>query len=338
MTASRPAVNILHRHDAALFGPHFNPARDGYDVTENGDFDQEWDLLIVFEALKVPATYKVRDGGLVFISGEPPEIGNHSHAFLRQFDAVFCAGASARVAPFVSSEQHFNNWHFGYSAARSAYRYDHRAIRDLPPPTKSLTLSTVTSNLNYMPMHIKRRAIVDRLSHDYAGRIGFFGRPHRYVEYKEDAILPYRFHLCIENCSVPDLWTEKIADAILGYAIPVYAGCPNIERYFPGATIMIDIDDYASARRTIDDILTDEEALYRQRFDALVAARRRLTDDFDISTLIGDRLRSTRSPETRSVLLTPEMDLPLARARDLLMRARRKMTTFAWRKKVSWRA
>ncbi|HWQ88276.1 glycosyltransferase family 10 domain-containing protein [Brevundimonas sp.] len=337
MTPGLPAVNILHCHGAALFPQHFDPARDGYVVIENGDSDREWDLVVVFETLRSQATYKVREGGLVFISGEPPEVGNHSPAFLRQFDTIFSAGAPADVVPAVFHQQHFNNWHFGYSASRTAYRYDHRAVADLAPPAKSLMLSTVTSNLNYLPMHIKRRALVDRLAGDYADRIDFFGRPHNFVEYKEDAILPYRFQLCIENCSVPDLWTEKIADALLGYAIPIYAGCPNIERYFPGATIAIDIDDYASVRRTIDAILADGEALYQRRFDALVTARQRLIRDFDISTLIGEQLGLVHAREMHPAPLVPEADLPFARLRDLAARAQRKVTTFAWRRKVAWR-
>jgi len=335
VTDRRPAVNIVNITGRALFAPHFDPVRDGYDLVENGSPDREWDLLAVFEALPAPAIYRVRAGGSLFISGEPPEIGGHAFAFLQQFDAVFCAGARADAAASVSHEQHFNNWHFGYSAARAGYRYSHATIRDLPLPEKKATLSTVTSNLNYLPMHIRRRALIDRLTRDYAGRIDIFGRPHRFVEYKEDAILPYRFHLCVENCAVPGLWTEKIADALLSYAVPVYAGCPNIESYFPGATLAIDLEDYVSARRAIDTILQDGEALYRSRLDAIVAARRRLIEDFDISALIRDRLRQLDADSMRTVALVPEDQLPFARVRDLLLRARRRARTIAWRRRVA---
>jgi len=336
MTLRRPAVNILHRHHEPLFAPHFDPDRDGYDVVENGDGDRDWDLVIVFEALAPSAPRQLRTRRAMFVSGEPPAIGNHARAFLVQFDAVFCADAPRIPGTQSSGEQHFNNWHFGYSAAEGRYRYDHRSLRDLPPPAKTATLATVTSNLNYLPMHIKRRALIDKLAVDYAGRIDIFGRPHRYVEYKEDAILPYRFHLCIENCQSADLWTEKIADALLGYAVPVYAGCPNIEKYFPGATIPIDLDDYASARKTIDAILADGEAIYRQRFDALVEARRRLMGEFDISRLVETQLRLAPD-QSQLRALTPEADLPLARARDIVARLRRKATTFVWRRKVALR-
>lgn len=336
MTHSRPTVNILHRQHAPLFTPHFDPQRDSFDITENGDGDRDWDLVIVFEALAPSAPRAIRARRIVFISGEPPEIGNHGRVFLGQFDAIFCAAAPNISGVEVSGEQHFNNWHFGYSSAEGRYRHDHRALRDLPRPTKTSTLSTVTSNLNYLPMHIKRRALVEKLSVDYRGRIDFFGRPHRFVEYKEDAILPYRFHLCVENCASPGLWTEKIADALLGYAVPVYAGCPNIEQYFPGATIPIDLDDYASARATIDAILEDGESIYRQRFEALIEARRRLIADFDISRLIEIQLRLAQGePQLR--MLVPEANLPFARIRDIVARLRRKATTFIWRRKVARR-
>lgn len=335
--SDRPAVNIVHRHGTGLFAPHFDRDRDGFDVYENGDPAREWDLLIVFEALGYGATYRVRTGGTVFISGEPPEISRHAARFLAQFDAVFCAQAPDRVAPRVSREQHFNNWHFGYHRESAQYRLDHRTIADFAPPAKTRDLSTITSNLNYLPMHIRRKALVGRLSQEFAGQIDVFGRPHRFVEYKEDAILPYRFHLCVENCSIPGLWTEKIADALLGYAVPIYAGCPNIEEYFPGAVISIDVDDHAAARRTVEAILTDGEATYARYFEALVRARRRLIEDFDISTLIGMELRHVASAPFRSCRLRPEADLPMARMRDLVARIRRKAVAAAWRAKVNRR-
>lgn len=334
MTDARPVVNILHRYCEPLFTPHFDPVRDGFNVVENDDRDLVWDMVIVFEAITSARRLRVRDGGLVFISGEPPEIGNHAAVFLRQFDEIFCAGARPGSAPRISHEQHYNNWHFGYSRD-AGYRHGHDDVRDLPPPAKTQAISTITSNLNYLPMHIKRRMLITRLARDYAGRIDIFGRPDNYIEYKEDAILSYRFHLCVENCSVPDLWTEKIADALLGYAVPVYAGCPNIERYFPGATIAIDLDDYVSVRQTINRILADGEAIYRERLPAVIAARQALIERFDISSLIGARIHATTGAGLRDIMLRPEAAFPLAGLRDLAARIRRKVTMLRWRRRIA---
>lgn len=334
MTEFRPAINILHRYDRPLFVQHFDRERDGFHVTENGADDRIWDIVIVFEALSASQQLRVRRNRTVFVAGEPPSIGNHGKAFLRQFDAVFSAGPSYGSAN-ASAEQHYNNWHFGYSA-KNGFRYSHSFIRDLPAPDKKHMLSTITSNLAYLPMHIKRRALIDRLAQDYSGKIDIFGRPHRFVEYKEDAILPYRFHICIENWAAPDLWTEKIADTLLGYAVPVYAGCPNIEAYFPGAAIMIDLEDYASARRTIDAILTDGESIYKERFPAVAEARKHLIETLDISSLIKRLLHEPNTTEVRNIMLQPDAAFPMATLRDLIARFRRKITTLVWRQRVAW--
>jgi hypothetical protein len=333
MSKVRQVVNIIHGYGQPLFPQHFDSQRDAFDVVENGVDDRIWDLVIVFEAFSTPTNLRVRGNRAVFIAGEPPSIGNHSRAFLGQFDAIFCAGAQGSSA-CVSSEQHYNNWHFGYSA-KNGFRYSNAFIRDLMPPKKTHLLSTVTSNLAYLPMHIKRRALMERLEQDYSGAVDFFGRPHRFVEYKEDAILPYKFHICVENWAAPDLWTEKIADALLGYAVPIYAGCPNIETYFPGATIMIDLEDYASARRTIDAIVMDGESIYRDRLPAVVEARRKLIEAFDISALIMRLLHEQNTNEVRDITLQPEAAFPMAGLRHLTARVRRKVTTIMWRQKVA---
>lgn len=336
MTSIRPSINILHRYDHSLFEQHFNPARNGFDVVENGANDRVWDLVIVFEATAATHKLRVLRDRTVFVAGEPPSIGNHSKLFLGQFDVVFCAGANSGAARHVSGEQHYNNWHFGYSA-KNGFRYGHKLISDLPPPEKTDMLSTITSDLAYLPMHIRRRALIERLAKDYSGLIDIFGRPHRFIEYKDDAILPYRFHLCVENCSVPDLWTEKIADAILGYSIPIYAGCPNIEDYFPGATIRIDLDEYSKTRKIIDNLILNGELIYRKMLPALIDARKNLIETYDISSLVSELLRSPVSGEVREIAIRPESEFPMAGVRDLVARASRQISKMMWQRRITQR-
>ena len=40
------------------------------------------------------------------------------------------------------------------------------------------------------------------------------------------------FSIAIENCSVPNYFTEKIGDCFATRTIPVYIGCPNIGSFF----------------------------------------------------------------------------------------------------------
>lgn len=41
-----------------------------------------------------------------------------------------------------------------------------------------------------------------------------------------------RFHVAIENCRMPDYFTEKIMDCFMTEAVPIYWGCTNIKKYF----------------------------------------------------------------------------------------------------------
>ena len=56
---------------------------------------------------------------------------------------------------------------------------------------------------------------------------GSFNR-HSYIAYED-----YKFHICIENVSIPHYLSEKIINPLLVKTIPIYWGCKNIDIYFP---------------------------------------------------------------------------------------------------------
>ena len=56
---------------------------------------------------------------------------------------------------------------------------------------------------------------------------GQFDR-HSYIAYED-----YKFHICIENVSIPHYLSEKIINPLFVKTIPIYWGCKNIDTYFP---------------------------------------------------------------------------------------------------------
>lgn len=50
----------------------------------------------------------------------------------------------------------------------------------------------------------------------------------------EDKLPPFesQFHVAIENCRMPDYFTEKIIDCFRTRTVPIYWGCTNIAEYF----------------------------------------------------------------------------------------------------------
>jgi hypothetical protein len=79
------------------------------------------------------------------------------------------------------------------------------------------------------PGYVFRREVAKRLQE--RGGIDCYGKGVRPVSSKSDALAPYRFSVCMENVCEDYYFTEKIVDCILMNTIPIYWGCPGIDRY-----------------------------------------------------------------------------------------------------------
>jgi hypothetical protein len=100
-------------------------------------------------------------------------------------------------------------------------------------PSKSKTISIITSNLSRLPGHKLRQSICKKL---YQGQCGvdIFGRDipwGTFIPDRRDAIAPYLFTIAIENCRKENYFTEKLIDPLVTRTVPIYWGCPNISDF-----------------------------------------------------------------------------------------------------------
>jgi len=111
-------------------------------------------------------------------------------------------------------------------------------------PTPKLPLvSTVTSAKSFLPGHRARLMFTAMLGEALGDRLHVYGHGFREVEDKRDVLVPYQYHLAIENSSHPHYWTEKLADPLLGRCKVFYYGATEVGRYFSSeAVVAIDID------------------------------------------------------------------------------------------------
>jgi hypothetical protein len=122
---------------------------------------------------------------------------------------------------------------------------------------KTKNVSMVSSNKAMVLGHLYRLAWVEK----FKNKLDFFGRGFNPIEKKEEALRDYRFSVAIENCAMPNYFTEKIGDCFATGTIPVYYGCPNIGDYFnTDGIIMLDHNLDLSS-------LTEE--LYESKLDAV---------------------------------------------------------------------
>ena len=194
------------------------------------------------------------------------------------------------------------NWHYGVDKSREkpAPPLTLQELRAAPPPAKTRLMAMVCSSIDTLPAHRQRILLMRALQKTFAGRIDFFGKGFAFIPDKRQAIDDYKYVICLENNFHNHFWTEKISDAYLGRAVPVYAGCPNVADYFPEESfIRIDYRDSAAAVQTVAGILSgDSEADYARRLPYLEDARSRLFNHFNAAPALARLIRHIhRAPD-----------------------------------------
>lgn len=291
-------INILTYLDYHLFTQQLDKNRFSKDFSfyENSNLDIEWDMVIVFETTKTPKSIRYKKGGLVFIAAEPPMSSVYSNTFLKQFDILFTAHPKIKNFKNIIRQQYFNDWHFGFDSSNQKHNYSFEEIANITRPVKTKNISIITSSQAKLPFHLKRLAMISKLKQSFGDEIDFYGRGFNFVNDKADVILPYKFHICIENTSINDLWTEKFADPLLGFSIPIYIGCPNMEEYFPKDSFyFLDINDVDGAINLLNKILADPIKCYNEKIDKLIQARNLLINNYNIYPTIVNLYLSKKS-------------------------------------------
>ncbi|MBX2853315.1 MAG: hypothetical protein KTR15_16400 [Phycisphaeraceae bacterium] len=191
------------------------------------------DSWIVWAGLARRTTLRVAPRNTLFLAGEPPAKKIYPRRFYKQFHQLLCTQGD-----YPHPRAHFDalglNWHVGYDRGTGQYAYGYDRLAAMPPPADKLDqVSVICSNLAKTQGQRDRLALLDALKQTFGDRIAHFGRGFTPIDDKLDAILPYRYHLVLENSISDDYWTEKLSDAYLGWAFPLYLGCENLSRYVP---------------------------------------------------------------------------------------------------------
>ena len=219
---------------------------------------------------------------------EPPEYKDYSillpphryviSPFLIHPSTLAPGSTLIRVPPLL-------NWHYGVDKSREnpAPPMDLEALRAETRPDKRKLIAMVCSSIDTLPAHKQRILFMHALRKRFANRIDFFGKGFAFIPDKRQAAYDYRYVICLENNFHKNFWTEKISDAYLGRAVPIYAGCPNLGDYFPEESfIRIDYRAPDRAVATIAEILDgDGEVDYAARLPYLEKARALLFSSYN---------------------------------------------------------
>lgn len=221
--------------------PGFSAEIDGVRFTCGLEIPDDIDVLLMYTRASFSVQTSLPRNRTIFYAGEPDVIHPYSTRFLNQFGTVMTTSqkplATRKVQGTICSMP-FVGINFSDAVSPLALTY----FEDLPCPKKDDLISIVTSTKTHTEHHRARLKFISHLCEKIPDQIVLYGRGHKSVGDKKDALLDHKYHIALENGGGPDVWTEKLTDPMLCHAHPFYYGCTNVEDYFPqGSFTYIDI-------------------------------------------------------------------------------------------------
>jgi len=260
----------------------FNPLVDEYD----------WLVVIDDVANVLPnrvEKLKCPKENTILVTTEPSSISRYGRAFAKQFKYLI-TNQSEDILPHTNAlrSQTGNVWMYGK---------DYETITTVKVPIKKKIISTICSNKQQGHTMHRLRYEFTKMMEDKIPQMERFGFGFNTIETKAEALDEYKFHVAIENHIGDNVWTEKLADAFLGYTVPIYCGCPNIYDYFPeDSLIQIDIKDFEKSIQKIKEIISTEGE-YERRLDAVKEARKRVIENYSLFAMVNKIVENSTKNE-----------------------------------------
>ena len=254
---------------------------DGYEfVYDAACVDYDW--LVVFDEMPT-ACERLRcpRERTILCTWEPVSIKSYSKSYTRQFGHL------------LSNRPYEAEKHPHYRLGRGYFLW---FVRDVPKvgaaADKPRLVSAVCSAKQMKhTRHFARYGLVSELAQAIP-EMDWYGKGVRPLARKEAALVPYKYHVAVENHIAPHHWTEKFADAILCESLPFYAGDPALTEIFPQECfIPIPIDDPAEAVRIVKAAIANDE--YAKRRAAVLEAKRLILSKYNFWAQVVEVIESS---------------------------------------------
>jgi len=260
--------------------PEFSPEIDGVHFSSGLDIPNDIDVLLMYTRASYSVKTSLARNRTIFYAGEPDVIHPYSTRFLNQFGTVMTTSQKP-LATRKDQGAVYSMPFVGINFADFENPLPLTYFEDLPCPKKDDRISIVTSTKVHTEYHRARLKFISHLCEKIPDQIVLYGRGHKSVDDKKDALLDHKYHIALENGGGPDVWTEKLTDPMLCHAHPFYYGCTNVETYFPrGSFTHIDITDPDAAISKM--MCAREQKTWENNRVDLDEGRRRAIHDYNL--------------------------------------------------------
>jgi hypothetical protein len=265
----------------------------------NDNSVRECDYWIVYENLPdIEKTFCPRSN-VCLITGEPPSKKSYKRGFLQQFERVLTCHKRMKHNNKIYWQQAIP-WHIVFTK-----NYDE--LKMMEPVQKTRLLSALSSNKKKIKGHYDRLKFIFFLKDYFKDKIDIYGHGINDIEDKWDAIAPYKYHIVLENSCFDDYITEKLSDAFLSEAYPIYYGAGNVYSYFPENSLTcIDILKPSEAVKKIE--MVTENNYYGKYITNIRKSKMKVLDEYNLFPTIVDKFINTdenKNKEKSEVILKP---------------------------------
>ena len=234
---------------------------------------------------------------VIFMACEPPQTIRYDSLspFINQFYRLYVSHEQAKHPRVYKAHSPMNWWVDAGHPIKSGddfkewkgegFGYDEfKKMREYEKPK---LISVFCSNKVYSPGHRARLDFCIKAKEHFGDQLDWFGAGVRDMPNKWDGIAPYKYHLSLENSSSNDYWTEKLADAFMAGAYPIYYGAPNIHDYFDREMLtQIDIRHPKTALAIIEKVIA--ENTYEKSKEKILQAKDLVMDKHNLYNLISE--------------------------------------------------
>lgn len=266
----------------------------------------------------------------IFLTQEPDSVYQYSQGFLNQFGMVISCQKSLRHKNVVNDIPANLWWNGKIIRGKGDIEYSH-TYDDFKSttPKKTKLISVISSDKVFTKGHRERLDFVMKLKEHYKDQLDLFGHGNTPFDDKWDALADYKYHICIENCSQPYYWTEKLADVFLSNTYPLYYGCTNVGDYFPKESLsVIDIHDAEGAIRVIDDVINNN--LAERNADSIQEAKMKILDEYNMFPFLVEYMNKL-NPNAKKEIVTMQDDLSFFDIKKPMIVAGRKISQIKWK-------
>jgi hypothetical protein len=284
---------------------------------------EECDFWVVFDGLQRKEETICPSQNTLLITAEPPSIKTYEPAFVNQFGAILTAHDLKH--PNVIHSQQALNWMVGGGFIKETRSWaethskDYDELASIKEYKKTKLLSIVASNKAITKGHRERLLFIQSLKGYFGEDLDVFGVGFNEVADKWDAIYPYKYHIAIENSLLKNYWTEKLADAFLGGAYPIYYGCPNIHDYFaPSSLSCVNVNDIKESIRQIENII--DSNVYEKSTRYVIEAKDKVLNQYNLMAVLKNYCQRDFSGQRKNKkTILPEQNF-LSQSRNYLRR------------------